>query len=95
MAVSVATRVLSRDLYFGGTLRIVEQVTRLNSPAVRRVRLCWQHTGRLVREGWSGSDGSIVFEHLAAGPWILYVLDHTGEFEAEMIADRMASVDGT
>ena len=79
----------------GGAYRIVEQVTRLNTPARRRVRLCDQASGRVVREAWSSADdGSVAFEGLRAGPWLLYALDHTGEFEAEMISDRMATLSG-
>lgn len=89
------TTIARRDIEYGGPYRIVEQVTRLNTPARRRVRLCDQTSGRLVREAWSSADdGVVTFEALRSGPWLLYVLDHTGEFEAEMIADRLATLSG-
>lgn len=79
----------------GGAYKIIEQVTRLNTPARRRVRLCDQTSGRLVREAWSSAeDGGVTFDKLRSGPWLLYVLDHTGEFEAEMVSDRVATLSG-
>ena len=90
------TTIARRDQEDGGAYKIIEQVTRLNTPARRRVRLCDQTSGRLVREAWSSAeDGGVTFDGLRSGPWLLYVLDHTGEFEAEMVSDRVASVDGT
>ncbi len=86
---------LRRDFEDGGPLSIIEPVTRLNSPTNRRVRLCDQRSGRIVREGWSDpTTGLITFTHLRQGPWVLYALDHTNEFEAVAIADRLATVDG-
>lgn len=84
------------DLGYGGNLQITESVTRLNAPAWRRVRLCDQASGTLVREGWSDAvTGDITFPFLSPGPWALYALDHTGEFEAVAISDRLATVDGS
>lgn len=83
------------DVGDGGALSVIEPVTRMNSPVSRRVRLCDQISGRVVREGWSDPvTGNITFENLREGPWLLYALDHTGEFEAVAISDRVATVDG-
>jgi hypothetical protein len=79
----------------GGALSVIEPVTRMNSPVSRRVRLCDQISGRVVREQWSDPvTGLVTFTDLREGPWILYALDHTGEFEAVAISDRVATVDG-
>jgi len=84
------------DIEDGGNLSIIEPVTRMNSPVSRRVRLCDQRSGRLVREQWSDPvTGLVTFEQLREGPWVLYSLDHTGEFEAVAISDRVATVDGS
>lgn len=93
----VTNKLLRRDMEDGGLLSIIEPVTRLNTipPQSRRVRLCDQRNGRLVREQWSDPvTGLVTFEHLREGPWVLYSLDHTGEFEAVAISDRVATVDG-
>jgi len=85
----------SIDREDGGVLSIVEPVTRMNSPVSRRVRLCDQRSGRLVREQWSDpATGLVTFADLREGPWLLYALDHTGEFEAVAISDRVATADG-
>lgn len=87
--------ILRRDLQDGGNLSIIEPVTRLNSPIRRRVRLCDQISGRVVREGWSDPvTGNITFTHLRAGPWVLYAMDHTNEFEAVALQDRIATLTG-
>lgn len=88
---------LDKDVSYGGALSIIEPVTRLNTipPQSRRVRLCDQRSGRLVREGWSDPvSGDIEFANLREGPWTLYALDHTGEYEAVAISDRLATADG-
>ena len=80
---------------FGGFLKIIEPVTRLNAPAYRRVRLHDQHSGVALAEAWSDSkSGDVEFNFLAEGPWVLYALDHTLEFEAVAISDRLATTDG-
>ena len=80
---------------FGGALKIIEPVTLLNTPVSCRVRLHDQISGVLVREAWADAEsGDVTFTHLAAGPWVLYALDHTGEFEAVAISDRLATADG-
>lgn len=83
------------DFRFGGQLKIIEPVTQLNTPVRRKVRLNLQFSGALAREGWSDAEtGDIVFEGIHAGPWVLYALDHTGEYEAVAISDRLATADG-
>lgn len=87
--------VLISDQMDGGPLSIIEPVTLLNSPVSRRVRLCDQISGRMVREAWSETDtGNVVFDFIREGPWVLYALDHTNEFEAVAISDRLATTDG-
>lgn len=86
---------LNKHVYFGGSLKIIEPVTLLNSPVRRRVRLMDQVSGRYVHQSWSDEDtGDVLFDHLSAGPWVLYSLDHTGEYEAVAISDRVATADG-
>lgn len=92
------TTTLRVNKEFGGLLRIIEPVTRLNAvpPQSRRVRLHDQLTGYLVREQWSDPvSGYVDFQYLRAGPWVLYALDHTGEHEAVAISDRLATADGS
>lgn len=85
----------TRDVVDGGPLKIIEPVTRLNAPVRRRVRLCDQRSGRLARESWSDAEtGDVTFEDIREGPWVLYALDHTGEYEAVAISDRIATADG-
>ena len=89
------TLTLRRDMVDGGPLAVVEPVTRLNSPVRRRVRLCDQRSGRLVREAWSDAEtGEVTFDQLREGPWVLYALDHTDEFEAVALQDRLATPTG-
>lgn len=91
------TTPLRSDMEDGGPLSIIEPVTRLNTipPQSRRVRLCDQRSGRLVREQWSDPiTGEVDFQYLREGPWVLYALDHTGEHEAVAISDRLATADG-
>ena len=86
---------LFSDRIFGGAYKIIEPVTLLNSPVSRRVRLHDQISGRLVREAWSDAEtGNVTFSHILEGPWVLYALDHTGEYEAVAISDRLATADG-
>jgi len=90
--------ILRRDIEDGGALRIIEPITRLNTipPQSRRVRLCDQRSGRLVREQWSDpTTGNVDFQYLREGPWVLYALDHTHEHESVAISDRLATADGS
>ena len=83
------------DVEFGGPYRIIEQVTVLDVPARRLVVLCWQKNGRIVRAAWSdATTGNVDFKNVAAGPWVLYAVDSTGQYEAVAISDRIATVGG-
>lgn len=94
------------DYVFGGGLisggwplygpnQIVETVTRQNAPARRLVRLHHQSSSRYQAVAWSdATTGEIRFKRLAAGPWYLVAFDHTLEFEAVAISDRLATLDG-
>lgn len=98
MAGLVLGSLLSCDIEDGGSLRIIEPVTRLNSETQqrRRVRLCDQKSGRLIHEQWHDLDSDTVdFQNIRQGPWVLYALDHTGEHEAVAISDRLATADGS
>ncbi len=98
MAGRAMVLILRRDMEDGGPLRVIEPVTRLNAipPQSRRVRLCDQPSGRVVREQWSDpTTGEVDFQYLREGPWVLYALDHTYEHEAVAISDRLATVDGS
>lgn len=68
------------DLVDGGALRIAGTVAIDGTPITpvrRRVRLFHQLSGRLVRETWSGLDGSFAFEGLAAEQYMVITDDHT------------------
>jgi hypothetical protein len=98
MAGRILNNLLRSDREDGGILRIIEAVTRLNTvpPQPRRVRLCDQISGRVIREQWSDRvTGNVDFQYLRAGPWVLYALDHTYEHEAVAISDRIATVSGS
>ena len=98
MAGLLLAQQLTRDVYDGGSLHIIEIVTRLNAvpPESRRVRVCDQVSGRCVREQWSDpNNGAVEFQYLREGPWVLYALDHTYEHEAVAISDRLATADGS
>jgi hypothetical protein len=98
MASRCISRIAYRNVYDGGSLRIIESVTRLNAvPAEpRRVRLCDQRTGRHVQQQWSDPEtGEVDFQNIRQGPWVLYALDHTLEHEAVAISDRLATTDGS
>lgn len=89
--------ILIINTMYGGPLSIIEPVTRLNAVPLqpRRVRLCDQISGQVVREAWSDAEtGDVTFSYIREGPWVLYALDHTGEFEAVAISDRLATTDG-
>jgi hypothetical protein len=95
MSGRIVGTLIRRDMEDGGPLAIVEPVTRLNSPVRRRVRLCDQISGRVAREAWSDAvTGDVTFDHLREGPWVLYALDHTDEFEAVALQDRLATPTG-
>jgi hypothetical protein len=95
MAGRAMTLTLRRDMRFGGSLAVTEAVTVTGSPARRKVRLHDQQTGLLTREGWPDPvTGLVSFSYITAGPWVLISIDHTGEFQATAISDRIATIDG-
>lgn len=97
MAAGFAVRPLWADLQDGGPYHIIEPVTRMNAvpPQPCRTRLCDLITGRVVREVWSDPvTGLATFSWIRLGPWIIYSLDHTGEFEAVIIEGRLATLTG-
>lgn len=90
-------RMIHHHRFDSGPYQIIEPVTRLNAvpPQPIRVRLCDLITGRVAREGWSDPvTGLIAFTWIRLGPWILYAMDHTGEFQAVIIANRLATLTG-
>ena len=97
MSGRIVQPLLRIDRQDGGALSITEPVTRLNAPvAGRRVLLIDQKSSRAVRMAWSTADtGWVTFSNITEGPWVLYALDHTGEFEAVAISDRLATADGS
>jgi len=96
MAGQVMNLTVRGDVQDGGGYQIVETVTRLGVPTRRRVRLCDGVSGRVVREAWSdATTGQVIFSMIRLGPWQLCALDHTDEFQSVMIAQRMATPDGS
>lgn len=50
-----------------------------------------QRTGKLVRETWSDAQtGAYAFEGIAAGTYVVYALDHTGEYGGAIETDITA-----
>ena len=79
----------------GGQLTVNEPVTVLSTPVRRRVRLYDQQSGQILREQWSdATTGEVTFAYLKQGNWILLALDHTGNYEAVAISDRLATWSG-
>lgn len=89
--------IIRRDVIDGGSLSIIEPVTRMNAipPQPLHVRLYDRKSGRIVRAQWSYTvTGEVNFTNLRVGPWDLLAHDHTYEFESVAISDREATVDG-
>ncbi len=59
------TTTIRRDMIDGGGYRINGSVTELGVAGAYRVRLFHRKTGRMVREQWSGADGSYTFDFIA------------------------------
>jgi hypothetical protein len=79
----------------GGHFKIIETVTRLGAPISRKTRLCDPKTGRFIRQAWSDAEtGRVVFNYLRPGPWLLYAIDYTEEFEGVIIQSRYATKTG-
>jgi hypothetical protein len=85
---------LTKDIYFGGTGKIVATVKKdalpSDIPVSRRVRLIHEQSGRCLRETWSrASDGEYRFENIALGVrYTVIAYDHT-EVDRGEIADRL------
>lgn len=92
--VGVSLKPLTRhgDLRYGGTYKILGTTKVTGTPDVpvaRRVRLYnYSSAAALVKERWSNPDGSYEFRAVAKGPWFVVAHDHTGEFNA-VIADNI------
>lgn len=73
-----------------GTVKLDDDPTDL--PLRRRVRLHREQDAITVRETWSDADtGAFSFDWVAEGvPYIVYALDHTGEFEVEAESGKYA-----
>lgn len=82
---SMSKSVFARDMYFGGTGRIVGTVKEAGSPSdlavVRRVRLYRKRDGVFVKETWSAADGSYAFNNIDATiQYYVLSFDHTGNY---------------
>lgn len=65
-----------------------------DQPVRRRVRLVEQRTGVLIRETWSDAQtGAYLFDRIAPGLYVVYAIDHTGEYggviETDIVAEPM------
>lgn len=87
MSARIFGAMLRVDMSDGGDRRIAGTVTADGTPAVRRVRLIDQPTGRLLRETWSAPDGSYSFDWIRAGTMITLAHDHTGQFDPAAKSD--------
>lgn len=93
----ILNTITQRDMVDGGSLSIIEPVTRMNAvpPQRRQVRLYDRTCGRLIRTQWSDFvTGEVNFQNLRVGSFDLLAHDHTYEFEAVAISDRESTVDG-
>ena len=82
----------SLDAQDRGSYRIVGTVKEKGTPDVpvsRRVLLCDQLSGRVVRSMWSAPiTGDYVFERIRLGEFYVLSFDHAGAFRA-VVADRI------
>lgn len=63
-------------------------LTEDGTPARRRVRLHDQFTGAPIREIWSNPvTGAWQFTAIRAGLYYALVLDHTGDYNGEIVTD--------
>lgn len=69
---------IRRDAEDGGSHRIRGTITEDGAVAARRVRLFNRLDGRLLREAWSGPDGTYRFDRLAYREqgYLVIVHDH-------------------
>lgn len=73
-----------------GTVK--EKHSPSNLPLRRRVRLYKKQDGRLMRETWSGYDGTYSFNLLPLQEYYVTSLDHTGLYNA-VIQDSITPVE--
>lgn len=82
----------SRDAQDGGNYRIIGTVKEKGSPDVpvsRRVLLCDQLSGRVVRSMWSDPvTGAYAFERIRLGVFYVLSFDHAGAYRA-VVADSL------
>jgi hypothetical protein len=91
-----------RTGYFGqraniqdsGTYRIYSNVSRLGLFGVYRVRLFDRRSGRLVRETWSASSGSYLFDYIAYFDkgYFVMAFDHSAEQVNAAVSDLLTPV---
>ena len=78
------------DFFDGGNYRItgtVKEKGTPNTPLHRRVLLCDQPSGRVVRSAWSDSvTGAYAFMNVRMGTFFVISFDHTGAYRA-VVAD--------
>lgn len=93
---SATSQAVFVDLQDGGTGRIYGVVQEYVSESVsrslrRRVRLCHQKSGRLVRETWSdAASGVYVFDGLREGEhYYTLSLDHEGHYQGVLANDLL------
>ncbi|MCP5197647.1 MAG: hypothetical protein H6974_12825 [Gammaproteobacteria bacterium] len=77
-----------------GKFKIVETTKRTSASERLRVILLDAISLLPVRAAWSDDDGVLVFALIGKGPWLLMVLDHTGEYAPESMI-RDATLDGS
>lgn len=79
------------DFFDGGNYRIVGTVKEKGTPDAplhRRVLLCDQLSGRVVRSAWSDPvTGAYAFEHIRLGTFYVIAFDYAGTYRA-VIADN-------
>lgn len=77
MAGRVMNTIVRRDINYGGGHRIAGTAQRLGANSRKRIRLHDRKSGALLRELWSGTDGSFSFDYLkyAAAAYIVMELD--------------------
>ncbi len=85
----VAHTIDGRWDYDRGYRRIYGTIRVDGSPAARRVRLFHRHSGRLVRETMSGSDGTYEFDDLAYQEYFVIADDDPQATFNAAIADRV------
>lgn len=63
------------DLFFSGNYQIIGTAQRLGTNASKRIRLIDRRSGILIRETWSGTDGSFAFTYLKNAPESYIVME--------------------